>query len=187
MSTVTLKDFCPWNQWDTFTEREFDPIYIEDITIDYHKDLSTKKNYLYQSKTTLRIKCLALIVWTVAAHAIRNCMRLFSMVTLYKDLRDFDDNILPLKSRIKMLPKDALRVLASPALVLALEASAFYAQLNPFDGRKLYASCERLAHENFGMVGVDLFGRTPAYCAPCFQPNPTHHGLGGDVRDGEAW
>ena len=49
------------------------------------------------------------------------------------------------------------------------ELAALYGCIRPYDGRKLYATIER------AMYGDSVL-------APCFQPSPTSHALGGDIN-----
>lgn len=65
---------------------------------------------------------------------------------------------------------DALRIIASPIAIAGLELAAIYGIIRPYDGRKLYASIERAEYRNFILV-------------PCFQPDPTSHALGGDIKE----
>lgn len=193
MSTVTIRDFQPWNNW---TDTHAMDIY--GYNEEFHCDESTKKRYWIQSPDTLREKCGLLMPWTVLAHTYRIALRILSFISLYQFHYRSNGQVdesgyrvmihYSLKERVKEAGKDLLKIIATPVLVLFLESAALYGLLNPYDGRKLYASGERFAYEALGMEGVDLFDRpAPAYCAPCFQPDATHHALGGDANDGNAW
>jgi hypothetical protein len=71
------------------------------------------------------------------------------------------------QERLKDAGKDLLRVVTTPIALVGLELAAIYGIFNPYDGRKLYASIERAQYGNFIL-------------APCFQPDPRYHALGGD-------
>jgi len=67
-----------------------------------------------------------------------------------------------------------LRIVATPLVLVALELSALYGIFRPYDGRKLYASFERMQYNHWIL-------------APCFQPSPTNHLLGGDAKKQNAY
>lgn len=194
MATITLKDFQPWNKWTEHYQygNGYDSY---DRTV--HLDESTTRTYWYQSTGTIRVKSLALLVWTVAAHVIRIATRVFSFLTLYHfhyhegapDQSGYTTYVhYSLKERAIEAGKDILKTLATPFVVLFLESAALYGILNPFDGRKLYATWERFSYQALGIEGIDLFCRpSPGFCAPCFQPDATRHALGGDALNGNAW
>ncbi len=194
MASITRKDFQPWNQWtehDVYDEYGCSPRFV-------HRDESTNRTYWSQSSDTLRSKCAGLLFWTIAAHVSRIAMRVFSFITLYHfsyhhhastDQSGYSTRVhYSLKERAIEACKDTLKILGTPGLVLFLECAAFYGLFNPYDGRKLYATGERFAYQVLGMEGLELFYFPgPAYCAPCFQPDATHHALGGDSHNGDAW
>lgn len=73
-------------------------------------------------------------------------------------------------SRIKSVGCDLLFIaLLIPTLFLR-QLAALYTLVRPRDGAKLYASFERLQGANF-------------FLAPCLQPYPTRHGLGGHIPE----
>ena len=67
-----------------------------------------------------------------------------------------------------------MRIIATPVSILGLELAAIYGIFQPYDGRKLYASFERATYGNFIL-------------APCFQPDPKYHALGGDINEKDAF
>lgn len=69
---------------------------------------------------------------------------------------------------------DLLRIVAVPISLVGLELAALYGILSPYDGRKLYASIERLTYEKYIL-------------APCFQPDPQSHLFGGDRNKQNAF
>jgi xanthosine utilization system XapX-like protein len=80
--------------------------------------------------------------------------------------KDWEENDkYSLSGRCCDLQEDLLRVLITPVGIVALELSAIFGIFSPYNGRKLYASCERL-----------LYG--DSILAPCFQPDATKHLFG---------
>ena len=69
-------------------------------------------------------------------------------------------------TRLREAKLDLLRIFTSPIAILALELVAIYGIYDPMNGRKLYASIERAQYED-------------PILAPCFQPSPAYHLLGG--------
>jgi hypothetical protein len=70
--------------------------------------------------------------------------------------------------------KDLLAVVTAPISLVALEIAALYGCIRPYDGRKLYATLERAVYGD-------------SVLAPCFQPSPTSHALGGDINKKNAF
>lgn len=181
METITLKDFNPWNQWKEVKIPHRDRVSEYDSG-ERHQDQSTGRIYWLQDKDTLRMKCTALLIWTVVAHVVKMISRIGCVFA-----RPISDSRATLKERFINSGKDVLRIVVTPVLVVYLEMAALYGIFNPYDGRKLYASGERFAYNNLNIDSIDLFGRFPSICAPCFQPNATHHALGGDQNNANAW
>lgn len=67
-----------------------------------------------------------------------------------------------------------MRILVTPLSIIGLELAAIYGLFRPYDGRKLYASLEREIYGDFVL-------------APCFQPDPQYHALGGDINQKNAF
>ena len=74
-----------------------------------------------------------------------------------------------LKGRVNAAKHDLLDVTLSPFAITACEIAALYGLFAPQNGRKLFASIERLSQKSFLM-------------APCFQPNARFHFFGGDIN-----
>ena len=68
--------------------------------------------------------------------------------------------------------EDLGRILFSPITVSVIEISALMGVFSPLEARKSIATIEKQAS---------------VFLAPCFQPSPTHHGLGGDIHTQDAW
>ena len=164
---VSGKDFAPFQGWGwaPTSYEYFDPVF--DYGGQYERDEGTGRLYMLQSDTTLRLKNVGLIVWTVAAHVMVTAARVFNMLTLYAFKYD---NSLPLKNRMYVFGKDLEKLALTPSLILSLEMVALFGVFFPKEGRKLYATFERFAHIKAGISGLDLFCRPSPYCAPCYQP-----------------
>lgn len=185
MESICLKDFCPWNRWYQPTETRDGPPLDEDRT--------TQRRYWLQENYVLRIKCTLLLFWAPLNHLAKTAERVFRLFTAYHFTKvkliknTLDPKPYPLRSRIQKQASDLLKILVTPILVSALVLSALYGIINPKDGRKLYASTERLFFSKCKMKAIDPLSRKPALTAPCFQPDATHHALGGDIRNGNNW
>jgi len=189
---ITLKDFCPLNRWVISTPSNR----IIDCT--------TGREYLNQSQSTIRYKCLLLTVLTPIIHLIAGvehvAYRIIRLVSFYNfwssDNKTWED-------KFKAAGKDLLLMITQPLAVLSLQLSALYGLLRPLDGRKLYATIERAQYPGFASfaytaIGVICFGEPygeyykelaeePFLFAPCFQPDATSHFFGGDIKSRDAW
>lgn len=177
--SVKLNDFQPLNKWIEDTEGEkFESCSGEEIP-KYIIDQTTNRKYLNESRFCVGNKCLLLTIGTPFVHAIAGIIavafRTLKVISFYhfwrvKTSEDHYDG----KERLKDLGKCLLRIVLEPIAILGLELSALYGVLNPYDGRKLYASIERAQYGHFIL-------------APCFQPDPTQHLLGSDVNHRNVW
>ncbi len=172
-TTTTIDDFQPLNKWEcekldpkktvaTWKNAPNTPKFIIDKT--------TGKRYLNESKDTVRDKCILLFLGTIPIQPILfiiNSVKLFPKTLSNIALQIKEGNY---KKVVKDIAKKIARVVFFPFTLLALVLAAFYGIVNPYDGRKLYASIERV-----GLVG-------PILLAPCFQPNPTSHFFGSDIE-----
>jgi hypothetical protein len=188
MESICFKDFCPWNRWDHCFDAKHGLILDTDGT--------TQRRYWFQENNILRFKCFLLVLWAPLNHLAKTGERVFRLVTAYhfrkvkfikntfnpKQIRPY-----PLLDRVQKQGSDLLKILATPVLVSCLVFSALYGVIIPKDGRKLYASFERLFFSKCKMKAIDLLSRKPALTAPCFQPEATHHALGGDTNNGNNW
>lgn len=87
--------------------------------------------------------------------------------------------------------KDIALIASTPLILVGMLLSSLYgATLSPLDGRKLYATCERLiysgGHQAFPINEYDIEPHC-YFLAPCFQPSPKTHLGGGKVGDPTAW
>ncbi len=170
MSTI-LRDFQPYNRW---TPKKNGEKWEEDNSPKYLIDQSTGRLYLNESKGVVRFKCFLLTVGTPFVHSIAGicniALRIFRLVTFYHLRRDKpEEKSYAFTARLGDAVKDLLRVVIQPIAIFGLELSAIYGLFRPYDGRKLYASIERAQYGNFIL-------------APCFQPDPKAHALGGDIN-----
>lgn len=142
-------------------------------------DQTTGKRYLNESRLCVRIKCLMLLVGTPVIHpimAICNiAFRILKLVTFSHFWAEKDgESTYNLQERRADAKKDILRTVATPFSIIALEFAALYGVFRPYDGRKIYASLEKIIYG-------DLF------LAPCFQADPKSHRLGGDIDKKDAF
>lgn len=180
--SIQLADFKPVNEWaiwqdgpqwkDGEDRTTGDPRYITDTI--------TGKNYLNESKALIRFKCFLLTPVTPFVHVIASLCnvvyRILKLVTFYHFLiNKKGETEYNFKARLADAGKDLLRIITTPFSILALELAAIYGIFNPYDGRKLYASVERVTY------GA-LIAKGHFVLAPCFQPNPYRHLLGADIN-----
>jgi hypothetical protein len=160
-------------------------------------DLTSNRFYLDDSPGTIRLKCLGLALASPFVHipmgvyliGLRICQVARDLLQAAR-LRSCAPTLPP--ERIQTLRAErlqqaaaGLRLLATPFAIVGLELSALYGLLSPYNGRKLYASFERLIYKGW-RSGGEL--REDEYClAPCFQPNPTNHLFGGSLTRKNAW
>ena len=174
MSDVSLRDFQPINTWkveeggETYkccsTHGEI-PMYICD---------TIGRKYLKETNEIIQFKCFLLTLGTVFVHTVAAIVnvayRIFKIVTLshFWVKRDNETNY-NFSDRALDMASDVVRIFGAIPGIVALELAAIYGIVRPKDGRKLYASLER------GLYGTFIL-------APCFQPEPTKHALGGDIN-----
>ncbi len=176
MVDLNLNDFRPISSWNDeiggrlWLNPEVGPMYTE-VGPMYTIDESTSRKYLNQRAQVLVIKNFLLVLGSPIAQ-----IYFLSAKSLYL-IRDLFINLLccnvaSLKNRIWQVSRNVGVLVSMPLIYVLLELSALYGLVRPFDGRKLYASFERLAGD------FD-------YLAPCFQPEPERHLFGGaiDARD----
>jgi len=100
---------------------------------DVVEDETTGRFYRKESHCLVRCKCCALVIVSTPAHV-------YFAFRAHKS-----DNSRQLLTQLFI----------TTLLILTLEMAALYGILNPYDGRKVYASFERMG---------------PKRLAPCFQP-----------------
>lgn len=194
---LSLLRFCPVNKWKVDTEGEkwytntkgekravrLDKNCIEEPM--YVEDMWTGDKYLNEGKWKIRGLCglaaLATPVFHPAFAVVNIVYRIIKLVSFHEFWREPDQNPfgknlhIPYKTEISLkyrswqYTKDLLRVTASPLAVPMLEISAIYGMIMPYDGRKLYATTEG------AFYGSPMLGQ-------CFEPTPTRHLFGGDIK-----
>lgn len=175
MSSITLKDFQPINIWmpdlngPKWGDR--DPEFLIDTT--------TTRRYWNESKGSVGLKCFLLTIGTPFVHSIASLVniayRIVKLISLfhfwtYKE----EEQFYSFKARLEDAGQDVLRIFTTPIAIIGLELAALYGVFTPYNGRKLYASIERAQYGNFIL-------------APCFQPDPRYHALGGDPKKRNAF
>lgn len=156
MNDVILKDFCPWNTW---REELYGVI-----------DETTNRRYLNDSRSVVSLKCFMLTVGTPVVHLIAGVINIaYRILRILIGYHFWKEGELSFTARLAEAGVDLLRIVLAPLAFVGLELSAIYGIFNPYDGRKLYASFERAQYDKFIL-------------APCFQPDPTQHLFGGDIK-----
>lgn len=179
-----LMKFSPFNTWSLDTEG---PKWRQSIfcmegneTSQFIIDDTTGDKYLNQHPVLVSIKCGAAAIATPVVHTIgipiNVIYRVIRIVATCKYLHEaYENDKKDIQSYcVKEISKDILRIVVSPLILLILEIAALYGIFSPNDGKKVYANVE-----------AAFYGR--AILSGCFQPNPIHHTLGGDLDDPNAW
>lgn len=175
MPGVTFKDFQPINRWKVDSEGPQwsygvkEPQFIIDQT--------TGRRYFNESKGVVGFKCFLVTLGTPFVHLPAAVINLAYRVAKVVSGSHFwmpTSSTSTFKARLAEAGKDLLRIVATPIAVVGMELAAIYGMIRPYDGRKLYASIERAQYGNFIL-------------APCFQPDPTQHALGGDINKKNAF
>jgi hypothetical protein len=177
---ITFADFKPINRWHSYDNF-------------YCNDGISNRIYFDDSTTILRLKCAALIAATpfiqpigLALNLINRIAKIVAFAHLWKPSNQQYNFI----ARFSEWAKDIAIVVLTPFILIGLLFSALYGTtLSPQDGRKLYATLERLAYSG----GYQFFGNDFGYrpmqnnlLAPCFQPSPQSH-LGGSELKPNVW
>lgn len=172
----SIKDFQLVNRWCVDTDGEkFDCCNNHRGNPKFIIDMHTGKKYINDSIESIRFKCFLMTFGTPFVHipcgAVNIAYRVLKLVLGYHFWPDSGENENPTSCSDKFLEfsKDGLRIISQPFSIIGLEMASFYGIINPYDGRKLYASIERVQYGN-GIM------------APCFQPNPKGHLLGGNIN-----
>lgn len=175
---VRLRDFQPVNKW---TPDRHGPRYQGcggcKGEPQFLKDESTGRRYLNESKGIVGFKCFLLTLGTPLIHPVAGLVniayRVIKLVSFCHFWCPGGENY-NFKGRFLRASQDLFRIIATPLAVVGLELAAIYGLIRPYDGRKLYASIERATYGNFIL-------------APCFQPEPSEHLFGGDLKHRDAF
>lgn len=164
---VMIQDFIPLNQW---TEVADGPKW-NDGQPKYVRDQSPGRCYWNESKNIVRFKCALLALGTPIVHGIIGLVNIFyrflKLITLANFWLPKSAEKCSFKARLMECAADFARMYTASAAIFCLQISAIFGIFSPFNGRKLYASFERAQYNR-------------SILAPCFQPNPRRHFLGGD-------
>lgn len=173
---ITLKDFYPINRWKIDNDGpEYDYADGPKNLIDQ----TTKRNYRNEDLSTVWCKCALLTLGTPLVHSaalvIGITIRIARLITFFDFWKDAPEKEqYDFTARLLDAGGNLLKIIFSPLIFIALEFSAIYGLIRPYDGRKLYASFERLQYGSFIL-------------APCFQPDCDIHLFGGDPKRKNSW
>ena len=173
MPDVTLLHFKVWSKFKPDSS-----LYAEgwgDGTPQYLVDQDTGDKYLNEDTGLIRFKCFLLILGSPLVHTIAALFH-----TTLKLLNLFDDILVSIyalwmnQKFSTCLLQDFFLLILSPTAPVILTFAALYGVFFPHNGRKFYASIERLLYGGFLL-------------APCFQPEPEEHLFGGNILEKNAW
>ncbi len=157
-------------------------------------DKSNGDKYCNDSTKTVRLKCAALFAasWIVQPIGLTlNLLNRIAKIVTFAHLWNPSQEKYNFKARIGEWGKDILLVVSTPLLLVGMIFSALYgATISPYNGRKLYATCERLAYSGgYQFFGADYGGKNlhNYLLAPCFQPDPKAHLGGGELDKSNVW
>jgi hypothetical protein len=173
--SVTLKDFQPINHWKLDLDGKIYPCGEGGKKVpQFIIDQTTGRRYLNESRKVVGIKCFLLTLATPCVHPVASIANVAYRILKLISFSHFWINKggeakYNFKARLADAGIDLLRIVATPISIIGLELAAFYGCFRPYDGRKLYASIERATYGNF-------------IIAPCFQPEPQSHALGGNIN-----
>lgn len=175
MSDIKLGDFQLINTW----KPDLDGKKWSDGNPEHLIDTTTGRRYWNETKACVRVKCMLLTLGTPIVHAIASVLNVAYRILKLISFSHFwmskeEEASFSFKERLKDAGVDLLRVFTAPFALVALEVAALYGIFTPYDGRKLYASIERAQYGNFIL-------------APCFQPDPRFHALGGNPQEPNAF
>jgi len=136
MRAISWRHFQPINTWTPCAEQKgsSDPTCI--------MDMSTREAYSYISKKELRKDFFSMIVKTPRDHVSFVAQRVFRLITFYH----YHSKIRtpPWRQRVRMAKDDVLDILKPPLSLIFFEIAAIYALISPNNGRKLFASIDRV-------------------------------------------
>ena len=156
--SLSIKDFQPMNQWSIAPN--IDPQEIEELPDLI--DETTHRRYRNEPKWLIRFKCTLLAAASPIFQTTGGCLctawKIVKLISLSHFWRPLEtEKRYDIKGRLHRAASDVTHIFTLPFALLGLEFSALYGLIRPYDGRKLYASCERA-----------LYGRP--FLAPCFHP-----------------
>ena len=141
-------------------------------------DLETEDLYFEEDILYTRLKCVLLTISTpifqtliVILHTVINLLKLITLYDFTKEINNEDqfktaNDIF--NERLYDTAFTLLHVLFAPICIVLMELSALYGIFSPHNGRKLYASFERLINDDNDEI--ESYLGISKYRAPCFQP-----------------
>jgi len=149
---ITARHFLPWSDFVEARLAENS----QQVAAYRDRCVSRVDYYCNDSNSLIRVKCLALLLGTPTVQVVKTLFnmanKIAKIVTFAHWRTEYD-----LKTKAFLFGKDLLILALSPIILVGLQLSALYGVISPHNGRKLYATLERLA---FGQETL----------APCFQP-----------------
>lgn len=145
---IHIGHFCPWNSWHEDASRgvrtsssclgvEVLPKFVVDET--------TGDRYLNDPDWLIRAKCTLVALYSLPTHLIAGVINLGCIA---KEIVCGQGDV----------AHNLTRLALTPIIYVGLVLSAVYGIINPLDGRKLYATCERFWYHG-------------SVLAECFQPS----------------
>lgn len=138
-------------------------------------DPATGDRYYNEEYGNLIEKMWCLAIWTPVVHpvasAVNIAMRAAGLISCFHFWRSQEDpHEDTMKQRSIRAAEDCFRIINTPTYLCGLEMAALSCCfcVDPRDARKLYGDLERNLYDGCCLL------------APCFQPNPKGHLLGGD-------
>ena len=175
MNNVTIKHFNPFNKFEV----DHSGSRYSDGYSKYVVDKTTGDRYWNEPGCVVGSKSFGLAWATPFVHtfaliamAIFRAARTAIGYHFWKDTCGWRK--VSISQRFIDFAADIFKIVMTPISLVGLELSALYGCVSPNNGRKLYASFERVAYGNF-------------IIAPCFQPSPKRHLLGGNANERGAW
>ena len=195
---LSLPSFLPGGTW-TPCARGRNGNFLHSERAMWTRDSLSGAIYLNQPTDNLRFKLSFLtgfLAGIVGGNAIsltiNAAYRALKVVSLshfwlpisYIDQSQFDESY-HFKTRCVELAKDITRIVATPFAWLGLLFASWGGALSPMenglrDGAKIFSSIEIAMYG--GPMKEGHFG-----WAPCYQPNATTHGLGGNINEERAY
>ena len=188
---LSRANFLPGGTWTPCTERGR---FVDSDRAMWIRDSLSGSVYLNQPTDHLRFKLSFLtgfLVGVIGGNAISltvnaayRTLKVVSLSHFWLPISFIGQNQADESGHFKMrcieLAKDVVRIVATPFAWLALLFASWGGALNPMengprDGAKIFSSIEIAMYG--GTISEGHFG-----WAPCYQPNATTHGLGGDIN-----
>jgi hypothetical protein len=193
---LNLKSFLPGGTWTPCKEKQ---TFNNSDRPEWTRDSLSGGIYLNQPTNHLRLKLsfltgfLAGIVGgnaiSLTINAAYRTLKVVSLSHFWLPISCIDQNQADgsyhFKTRYVELAKDIVRIVATPFAWLGLLLASWGGALSPMengprDGAKIFSSIEIAMYG--GTMEEGHFG-----WAPCYQPDCTTHGFGGDINEEEAY